>query len=79
MLGEGGMGAVLKVKDKTLDKVFALKMLRPQLLTDAAALARFGQEARAASGLDHPNIASVYEYGTGKNGAPYLVHGVSLG
>jgi serine/threonine protein kinase len=73
VLGEGGMGAVFKVRDKSLDQIFALKILRPQLMMNAAALRRFNHEGRSARDLNHPNIATVYEYGLGRLGAPYLV------
>ena len=73
ILGEGGMGAVLKVRERSTGTIFALKMLLPQLMSDANALRRFNHEARAARELNHANIASVFDYGFGNHGAPYLV------
>jgi serine/threonine protein kinase len=73
MIGEGGMGTVWKVRDKSLDKIFAIKVLRPWLVEDDEALRRFEQEAEAARNLTHVNLASVYGFGMGKQGAPYLV------
>jgi serine/threonine protein kinase len=73
VLGEGGMGAVFKVRDARLDKLFAIKMLRPEFVHEELALSRFSREARAAKGLTHVNLAAVYDYGIGKHGAPYLV------
>lgn len=73
MIGEGGMGCVYKVLDKNLNKIFAIKVLRPWLLENDDALRRFEQEAEAARGLTHVNLASVYNFGVGKQGAPYLV------
>jgi serine/threonine-protein kinase len=73
LVGEGGMGAVFRVSDQRLGKEFAVKILRPQLVQDRGALRRFEQEAQAARGLTHANLAAIYDYGIGKQGAPYLV------
>ena len=59
-LGTGGMGAVYKAHDPTLQRTVAIKVLAKQ---DADASARLLQEARAASALNHPHICSVYEVG----------------
>ncbi len=73
LIGEGGMGAVYKVSDKRLNKLFAVKILRPELLQDDNAVNRFEQEAKAEKVLTHVNLVSVYDYGVGKQGTPYLV------
>jgi len=73
VLGEGGMGAVFKVRDTRMNKLFAIKMLRPEFVHEEQALHRFSREAQAAKGLTHVNLAAVYDYGVGKHGAPYLV------
>jgi len=73
LLGQGGMGAVYKVKDKVLEKTFAIKMLNPALVADSNSVKRFEQEAHAASNLTHANLVAVYEYGMGKKGSPFIV------
>ncbi|MCP4591076.1 MAG: serine/threonine protein kinase [bacterium] len=62
-LGRGGMGVVLKAHEPSLNRTVALKILRPELATDTAALARFEREAKAAAALEHPNIVTVYTVG----------------
>jgi ATP-dependent DNA helicase UvrD/PcrA len=70
-LGAGGMGAVYKAYDKKLHRIVALKLLRPESLSQEDRRRRFLQEARAASALNHPHILTVYEVGE-DNGKPYI-------
>lgn len=55
------MGVVYKAEDTKLRRTVALKFLRPGIIRDPEASARFSQEAQAAAALDHPNICNVYE------------------
>ena len=70
-LGTGGMGSVYKAYDKNLHRVVALKLLRPEYVSEQDRRRRFLQEARAASALNHPHILTVYEVGE-DDGKPYI-------
>ena len=71
LIGVGGMGEVYRARDLHLNRDVAVKVLL-NLSTDPQRLHRFGQEARAAGALNHPNILAVFHMGT-YEGAPYLV------
>ncbi len=63
LLGRGGFGIVYRAFDPVLRREVALKIPRADALVDANCLARFQREARAAAGLDHPNLVPVHEAG----------------
>jgi serine/threonine-protein kinase len=72
LLGEGGMGTVYLARHVRLPQQAAIKVLRPEQLRDAAALARFNHEAASASRIDHDRVARVYDYGETRDGTAYL-------
>src|SRR5271170_6640462 len=73
VIGEGGMGVVYKAKHALMDRIVAIKMLHEDYANKPNALKRFEQEAKAVSSLNHPNILSVYDFGTNEKGQPFLV------
>lgn len=71
-LGAGGMGEVYRARDHQLDRDVAIKVLPAAFSDDADRRRRFEQEARAAGGLNHPNILAVYDVGS-HGDASYIV------
>ena len=62
-IGAGGMGEVYLAQDTTLDRKVALKVLPTEVAANKERMRRFIQEAKAASGLNHPNILTIFEVG----------------
>jgi serine/threonine protein kinase len=65
-LGRGGMGTVYKAVDETLDREVAIKVLNPEL-TDTRIMRRFRAEATTLAKLNHPDIATIYEFFRSEN------------
>jgi predicted Ser/Thr protein kinase len=62
-IGKGGMGAVYKARQPSLDRLVALKILPPAAASDPGFAERFNREARALARLNHPNIVAVHDFG----------------
>jgi eukaryotic-like serine/threonine-protein kinase len=80
-IGEGGMGEVYRARDVKLERDVALKVLPAEVADDPESLRRFRDEARLASGLNHPNVVTIYgivEEGELACIAMELVHGRTL-
>jgi eukaryotic-like serine/threonine-protein kinase len=81
LLGEGGMGAVYKAKDRELDRFVALKLIRPELAANPAILARFKQELLLAHQVTHKNVIRIYDL-TDADGVKFIameyIEGVDL-
>src|SRR5579872_3089525 len=60
LIGAGGMGEVYKARDSRLGRLVAIKVLPLDKISDPGRKARFLQEARAASALNHPNIVTIH-------------------
>lgn len=73
LLGTGSMGKVYRARNPHIEKVVAIKTLHDHLINDAVTLERFKLEARATSSIDHPNIATIYDFGLLNNKIPYIV------
>ncbi|HEV8157486.1 MAG TPA: serine/threonine-protein kinase, partial [Pyrinomonadaceae bacterium] len=71
-IGAGGMGEVYLARDKKLDRQVAVKILNEKFSGNESNLQRFFAEAKAASGLNHPNILTIYEFGEAED-AHYIV------
>ncbi len=71
-IGEGGAAEVFRARDQRLDRIVAIKLLRPQYMHDPASHTRFVNEAKAAAGLAHPNIVDIYDFGEGPDGSTFI-------
>ena len=63
LLGRGGMGAVYKARDKELDRIVALKLIRPELARNPEILRRFKQELILARQVTHKNVIRIFDLG----------------
>ncbi len=70
LIGEGGSGRIYKARHALLQRVTAVKLIRPEVMSDTAR-ERFAREARLASQLTHPNTIVIYDYGCSDQGTYY--------
>ncbi len=70
-IGEGGMGAVYKARQLSLDRIVALKVLPPRLARDSTFVRRFFREAKTAGKLAHPNVITTLD--VGESGGFYYI------
>ncbi len=73
LLGQGGMGAVYKARQRQLDRLVAVKILPPQVGRAEAFAERFTREARSLAKLSHPGIVMVYDFGRTEAGLYYFI------
>ncbi len=73
LLGEGGMGAVFEAYDEKLDRVVAVKVVKPEHFRNATVRRRFVQEANAIAAIRHPNVVELYDSGDLGDGSMFLV------
>jgi serine/threonine-protein kinase len=71
-LGSGGMGTVYKAKDLRLNRNVAIKMLHPYITNKSNAYKRFQNEAQISAQINHPNVATLYDF-ISHNGRSYLI------
>ena len=71
-LGEGGMGEVYAAEHIHIDKRFAVKLLRPEIVSNQEAVTRFQQEARSSSSIKHRNIIAIEDFGKLADGRIYM-------
>jgi eukaryotic-like serine/threonine-protein kinase len=72
LVGRGGMAEVWEARDQTLGRRVAIKIIAPDLATDARFHERFLSEARSVAALEHANVLPIYDFGE-SDGVPYLV------
>ncbi len=72
-IGQGGMGAVYKVRHRLLDEPRVIKVIRSPLEPTPEAEKRFLREARTACRLRHPNLAVLHDFALGEDGRAYIV------
>jgi predicted Ser/Thr protein kinase len=81
LLGQGGMGTVFKARQTKLDRLVAVKIIRPETANDPAFAERFMREARTLARLNHPSIVAVHDFGEinlEADGGPSAISGGTL-
>ena len=78
-VGQGGMGAVYRVRHTSLDRMFAMKVLRRELARDEELSGRFILEAKATASVRHPHVVEITDFGSMPTGVPYFVMELLVG
>jgi serine/threonine protein kinase len=73
VIGHGGMGVVYKARHALMDRLVAIKMLHPQLVSDSMSVKRFQLEGKAATRMKHEHVIAVYDFNISSTGQPYIV------
>lgn len=72
-IGRGGMGFVFKARHEIMNRDVAIKVLSPQVATDEIGIKRIRREATAMGSLQHPGIATIFDFGVTNEGQPFIV------
>ncbi len=73
LVGRGGMGAIYRARQTSLDREVALKLIAREVAQEPAFVERFEREAKALAKLSHPNIVTVYDFGYTEDAMAYLI------
>lgn len=73
LIGSGGMGSVYEAMNSQIERRAAIKVLSKEFQQDAEFVQRFFNEARAVNIINHPSVVTVYDFGNGEDGSPYIV------
>ncbi len=73
VLGSGSGGTVYKARHRFMNRLAAIKVMHPELMSDLDLLHRFRQEAAAASGLEHPNVIRAIDFGVASDGTAFMI------
>lgn len=72
-IGRGGMGFVFKARHEIMNRDVAIKLLSPQVASDEIGIKRIRREATAMGSLQHPSIATIFDFGVSDDGQPFIV------
>lgn len=78
-IGGGGMGSIYSARRIHIGDIVAVKVLRPDVVTDAQSRERFQREARAAAKLHHPNAVVIHDFGQDPDGTTFIVMELLVG